>query len=248
MRTVHEVSAIAGVSIRTLQHYDNIGLLQPAKRSTAGYRLYSEGDLVRLQQILLFRELGFSLKDIRRIVSSSDFEQTRALSMQIELLELKRERLGKLIRLARQLQEEKGAHTVSFEAFDTSKIDEYAEQARAAWGESPAWKEYERKSARRTKDEQAALGADLMALFVPFGRMAAAGKDPASDEAKRQAKRIQDFITEHYYTCTDEIFAQLGKAYGSGGEFTRNIDATAGSGAAEFAAQAVEALVAQRDE
>ncbi len=248
MRTVHEVSAIAGVSIRTLQHYDNIGLLRPAKRSAAGYRLYSEEDLVRLQQILLFRELGFSLKDIRRIVSSSDFEQTRALSMQIELLELKRERLGKLIRLARQLQEEKGAHTVSFEAFDTSKIDEYAEQARAAWGESPAWKEYERKSARRTKDEQAALGADLMALFVPFGRMAAAGKDPASDEAKRQAKRIQDFITEHYYTCTDEIFAQLGKAYGSGGEFTRNIDATAGSGAAEFAAQAVEALVAQRDE
>ena len=248
MRTVHEVSAIAGVSIRTLQHYDNIGLLQPAERSAAGYRLYSEGDLVRLQQILLFRELGFSLKDIRRIVSSSDFEQARALSMQIELLELKRERLGKLIRLARQLQEEKGAHTVSFEAFDTSKIDEYAEQARAAWGETPAWKEYERKSAGRTKDEQAAIGADLMALFVPFGRMAETGIDPASDEAKNQARRIQDFITEHYYTCTDEIFAQLGKAYGSGGEFTRNIDAAAGKGAAEFAAQAVEALVAQRDE
>jgi len=89
------------------------------------------------------------------------------------------------------------------------------------------------------------MGEQLMALFVPFGRMAAEGTEPSSAQALAQAATIQQFITDHFYTCTNETFAQLGRAYGAGGEFSENIDAAAGPGAAAFAAQAVAAFCAQ---
>ena len=242
MRTVREVSELTGVSVRTLHHYDAIGLLPPSARTDAGYRLYSDEDLARLQQSLLFRDLQFPLKDICKIIDSPDFDRARALDQQIELLELKRERIDRLISLAKGMKE-KGANMLKFEAFDTSKIDEYAAAAKASWGATPEWAEYERRSAGRTSEQQQAAGEELMALFEPFGQMAAAGDDPACEAATAQARRIQDFITEHFYTCSDEVFRQLGQAYGAGGEFTRNINAAAGEGAAEFAAQAVEALL-----
>ena len=163
MRTVHEVSELTGVSIRTLQHYDNIGLLRPADRTAAGYRLYSDDDLARLQHILLFRELEFPLKDIKRIIDSPGFDQSRALDQQIELLELKRAHIANLIGLARSMRA-KGASTMAFEAFDTSKMDEYAAQAKASWGETPEWKEYERKSAGRTKEDERTMGDELLSL------------------------------------------------------------------------------------
>lgn len=243
MLTVHEVSELAGISVRTLHHYDSIGLLKPSARTDAGYRLYDDNDLARLQQVLFFRELEFPLADIRRIVDSPDFDRKLALEQQIHLLELKREHLDNLITLAKSLKEN-GMKDVDFEAFDTSKLDEYAAEAKAQWGATPAWKEYEAKSAGRSAGEQASIGQDMMALFIPFGNMAAEGNDPASAEAKAQAAAIQAYITKHFYTCTDEIFAQLGRAYGAGGDFTRNIDAAAGSGAAEFAAKAVAAYCA----
>ena len=244
MRTVHEVSELAGVSIRTLQYYDTKGLLCPSKRSEAGYRLYDEDDLVRLQQILLFRELEFSLKDIEHILASPSFDQQQALDQQIELLELKREHIDKVIELAKRMKEE-GVNALGFEAFDTKKLDEYTAQAKASWGDTPAWEEFEQKHRTRTKEDERALGTDLMRLFVPFGQMAAAGDDPACEAAQQQAAQIQAYITEHYYTCTNEIFAQLGQAYGAGGDFTHNIDAIAGEGAAQFAAAAVENYCAQ---
>ena len=244
MKTVHEVSELAGVSVRTLHHYDRIGLLVPSARSDAGYRFYSDDDLARLQQIMLLKELEFSLADIRSILNSPSYDARRALDQQIRLLELKRDHLSTLIDMAKNARKEVG--TMSFEAFDTSKIEEYAKEAKASWGSTPAWKEYEQKSAGRTKEQEAGLGEGLMELFVPFGRMAAEGADPASDEALAQAGRIQTYISEHYYRCTNEIFAQLGASYGAGGDFTRNINAAAGEGAAEFAAQAVAAYCARR--
>ena len=240
MRTVHEVSELAHVSVRTLRHYDKIGLLKPSGRSEAGYRLYSDDDLARLQQIMLFRELEFSLADIGAILDSPGFDRDKALDQQIELLELRREHIGNLIGMAKALRGREGS-TLEFEPFDTSKLDEYAEQAKASWGKTPQWKEYEDKWAGRPKEEQVAMGKSLMELFVPFGRMSAEGADPSCEEALAQVAKIQAFIAENYYDCTNEILAGLGQAYGSGGDFTRNINAAAGPGAAEFAAAAVRA-------
>ena len=244
MRTVHEVSELTGVSVRALHHYDEIGLLVPSERTEAGYRLYSDDDLVRLQQILLFREVEFSLADIRSVLDSPSFDQGRALEQQIELLELKRECIGKVIEMAKAMKA-MGVRALSFEAFDTSKLEEYAAEAKASWGDTAQWAEYEAKRAGRTEEDERAMGEALMELFVPFGQMAADGADPACGEAQAQVAAIQAHITEHYYSCTNEILAGLGTMYGSGGDFTRNIDAAAGEGAAEFAAQAIAAYCAK---
>ena len=111
--------------------------------------------------------------------------------------------------------------------------------ARSRWDRTPQWAEYEARWAGRTDAEKEDAGSRLMALFSPFARMRAEGADPSCDEAQRQVEKIRSFIDEHYYTCTTEVLDGLGEAYGAGGDFTRNIDAAAGPGAAEFASAAV---------
>ena len=157
MMTVHEVSRLTGVSIRTLQYYDRIGLLHPAEYTGAGYRLYDEAALETLQQILLFRELEFPLKEIRRILQSPSFDRQKALDQQIGLLELKKEHLDNLIALARGIRTTGVNATMDFSAFDTKKMDEYTAKAKEAWGDTPAWQEYERKSQGRSGKEQMEL-------------------------------------------------------------------------------------------
>ena len=237
MMTVHEVSRLTGVSIRTLQYYDRIGLLHPAKYTEAGYRLYDDTALETLQQILLFRELEFPLKDIKEIISSPDFDRRKALDQQIELLRLKKEHIENLIDLAREIKLS-GVKKLTFDAFDTRKIDEYAAQAKASWGTTPAYKEFEEKSKGRTKEEDKKIYQGMIDLFAQFGRIR--DTDPASGEAQALVKKLQDHITEHMYTCTKEILSGLGKMYAAGGEFTQNIDSYGGEGTAEFASRAIE--------
>ncbi len=153
MMTVNEVSKLTGVSIRTLQYYDKIGLLKPAEYTEAGYRLYDDAALERLQQILLFRELEFPLKDIKNIVIRSDFDTKKALEQQIELLELRREHIENLITMCRSLKK-KGVRHLEFTAFDSSKLDEYAKRAKEQWGTTQEYKEYENKSKGRTKQAE----------------------------------------------------------------------------------------------
>lgn len=237
MMTVHEVSKISGVSIRALHHYHNIGLLPATEVTEAGYRLYDDTALERLQHILLFKELEFSLKEIKNILDSPDFDRSRALEQQIHLLELRKEHLQNLIDLARGIKAI-GVKEMNFEAFDTRKIDEYAAKAKESWGSTDAYKEYEQKSAGRSKEEQQKLNIEMMDIFAEFGSI----KDqrPDGEEAFRLAKKLQDFITENFYTCTDEILQSLGKMYAGGGDFTDNIDKTGGKGTAEFANKAIQ--------
>ena len=237
MMTVHEVSKLTGVSIRTLQYYDKIGLLHPAQYTEAGYRLYDDAALETLQQILLFRELEFPLKDIKRIIGSPDFDRNKALAQQIELLTLKKEHLENLIDLAKGIKMI-GVRPLKFDAFDTGKIDEYAAQAKASWGTTPAYKEFEKKSEGRTRDEDQKIALGMMDIFASFGAIRDA--DPASDDAQALVKKLQDYITQHYYTCTKEILSGLGKMYAGGGDFTKNIDSCGGDGTGEFANKAIE--------
>lgn len=236
MMTVHEVSKLTGVSIRALQYYDEIGLLPPAQYTEAKYRLYDKAALERLQQILLFRELEFPLKEIRRILESPAFDRNKALEQQIELLTLKREHIDNLIRMARTVKLT-GGIPMDFEAFDKKKLEEYAARARQSWGATPEYKEFEEKNGGKTLAEIKQTGDGLMALLAEFGPMR--GGDPAAPAAQALARQVQDYITQHYYTCTSQVFAQLGKMYGSGGEFTENIDKAGGPGTAVFASEAI---------
>ena len=237
MMTVNEVSKLTGVSIRTLQYYDKIGLLHPAKYTESGYRLYDDAALETLQQILLFRELEFPLKDIKEIISSPDFDRSKALEQQIELLTLKKEHIENLIDLAKGIKL-LGVRKLKFEAFDTSKIDEYAAQAKAYWGKTPAYKEFEEKSRGRTKEEDKKIYQGMIDIFGEFGQIR--NTEPSSKDAQALVKKLQDYITEHMYTCTKKILSSLGKMYAGGGDFTKNIDSYGGEGTAEFTSQAIE--------
>ncbi len=238
MMTVKQVSELTGVSIRTLRYYDEIGLLQPAAHTESGYRLYDDTALERLQQILLFRELEFPLKDIVRIVSSPDFDRRKALEQQIGLLEMKKEHLENLISFARKIKIS-GVITVDFSAFDRKKLDEYAKRAKEQWGNTPEYNEFREKDSRRTSEEEQELIERFMSLFSEFGELKSGS--PEGTEAQAMVKKLQDFITEHFYTCTDEILSGLGKMYTADSEFKENIDKAGGSGTADFAAAAIDA-------
>ena len=238
MRTVHEVSRLTGVSIRTLQYYDRIGLLRPAEYTGAGYRLYDDAALETLQQILLFRELEFPLRDIRAILESPTFDRGKALDQQIRLLELRKERLERLITLAQNIKRTGGKTDMDFSAFDTGKLDEYAAQAKASWGETKEYREFEQKSKDRTQTENRLLGERMMGIFAELGALR--GQDPASAEAQALVRKLRDFITDHFYTCSDQVLAGLGRMYISGGEMTENIDRHGGEGTAAFANDAIQ--------
>lgn len=243
MKTVKEVSELTGVSVRTLHYYDSIGLLQPTEVTSAGYRMYDDTALERLQQILLFRELEFPLKEIKGILESESFDQNKALEQQIELLTLKKEHLDNLITLARGIKL-LGVRYLDFKAFDTRKIDEYSKRAKESWGQTEVYKEFEQKAKMRTEQEEQNISKNFLDLFADFGKMKAG--DPASEEAQKQVEKLRGFMTEHFYQCTPQILQGLGKMYNSGGEFTENIDAYAGEGTAEFTSKAIEIYCAEK--
>ena len=239
MMTVHEVSELSGVSVRTLHHYDKLGLLKPAAVTEAGYRLYDEGSLMRLQSILLFRELQFPLKDIGAILDSPVFDRNLALDQQIHLLELQREHIDNLITLAKGMKVTGVKRMTDFKAFDTKKIDEYAREAKAAWGTTPEWREYEQKSRGRTREQGEAIARGMMDIFREFGTLR--GTDPASPLAQGLVHKLQSYITENFYACSDPVLLGLSRMYDGGGSMTENIDAAGGEGTAAFAAAAIAA-------
>ena len=240
MMPVHEVSRISGVSIRTLHYYDSIGLLKPSAVTDAGYRLYDEAALERLQSILLFRELEFPLRQIGRILDSPGYDRSEVLTRQIHMLELRRDRLSRLIGLACKIKEN-GGNTMDFQAFDTNKLDEYARQAKEAWGATPQYQCFTEKDKNRTPADRKALAGEMELIFAGFGALR--HLSPESPEAAEKVKELQRFITGHFYPCTDEILCSLGDMYAAGGEFTQNIDKAGGEGTAVFACRAIHACM-----
>ena len=236
MKTVIEVSRITGVSVRTLHHYDAIGLLKPSRVTEAGYRLYDEDALKRLQTILLFRTLQFPLKEIRTILDSPGFDPMEALSQQIQLLEMQRKHLDDLIAHAKTMQQT-GVFSMDFSTFDTTEMDHYAAEARKRWGKTDAYREFEKKTEGQSKEQLHATGDALMDIFVELG--AIRHLSPASEEAKALVAKLQSFITRNYYTCTRQILMGLGQMYIAGDAMTENIDKAGGAGTAQFAHDAI---------
>jgi len=237
MMTVKEVSRLSGVSVRTLHHYDTIGLLKPTSVTDAGYRLYDEEAVKRLQTILFFRQLQFSLKEIKEILDSPDFDPMLALEQQIKLLELQRKSLDVLIAHARRIQET-GVMDMNFTPFDKTEMDNYAAQAKAKWGKTDAYQEFENKTKGQSQEQMASIGDDLMDIFAQIGQIR--HLSPAAPEAQTLIAKLQAFITDHYYTCTPQILRSLGQMYVAGDSMTENIDKAGGKGTAEFANKAIE--------
>lgn len=237
MKTVKEVSEFTGVSVRTLHHYDAIGLLKPSRVTEAGYRLYDDATLQRLQSILLFRTLRFSLKEIGQILDAPHFDPQEALEQQLTMLELQRQQLDETIAHVRKMKET-GVITMNFDAFDTEKLDRYAEEAKAKWGSTDAYKEFAKKTKGQSREQQRSDGDALMAIFAEFGAIRHTA--PESAGAQALVAKLQKFITDHYYTCTPQILKGLGMMYIAGDSMTENIDKTGGEGTASFVHGAIE--------
>ncbi len=232
MKTVKQVSKLANISVRTLHHYDAIGLLKPTQITDAGYRLYDDTALERLQTILLFRELQFPLKEIRTILDSPHFNRVQAMKDQLRLLELQREYLDGLIAYTREILTTGGTN-MDFTAFDKNEWQAFAEEAKARWGETAAYQEYAQKFVGGTEEKT----KGLMEIFAQAGQIR--HLSPASQEAQALTEKLRGFISENFYNCTEEVFQGLGQLYKADQRFQENIDRAGGKGTADFVSQAI---------
>ncbi|HFI0647409.1 TPA: MerR family transcriptional regulator [Streptococcus suis] len=233
MKTVKEMSQLSGISVRTLHYYDEINLLTPSFIAENGYRYYDNEAFEKLQEILLFRELEFPLKEIKKIVGNAAYDREAALKDQIQLLELKKRHLEKVIQHAKTLQQ-KGENYMNFEVFDKSDLLAFQEEAKERWGNTAAFQEF---SAKTNQEGFAQISAEMSGIMMEFGKM----KNLSADDSKvqKQVEVLKAYISENFYNCTNEILASLGQMYIADNRFTQFIDQVGGEGTATFVSQAI---------
>jgi MerR family transcriptional regulator, thiopeptide resistance regulator len=227
--TVSQVARLAGVSVRTLHHYDEIGLLRPSGRSEAGYRLYESVDLQRLQQVLFFKELGFPLEEITRIVGDPGFDLRAALLMQRQLLTERADRVHALLRAVDAALEslEKGTTMTKeemFEVFGDFDPSKYEDEAQQRWGNTDAYKESARRTARYTKQDWVKIKAEGEEIQQALAAHLDAGRAPTEPAVMEVAERHRSYISRWFYPCSHEIHRGLGELYVNDPRFTANID------------------------
>ena len=233
---IKEFAEFTGVSVRTLHYYDEIGLLKPAfVDKFTGYRYYDENSLIRMQEILFYRELDFSLKSIGNILSSPDYDIRKSLEEQKTLLTLKKERLERLISSIDEAI--KGENVMS--AFDNSEFEKYKAEAQKKWGKTDAYKEHEEKTKNYSKQKWNDLAEGMDNIMAQFAVCMRNEKTPDSAEAQDLVKMLQNHITENYYLCTNEILSGLGQMYVADERFRNNIDKHA-DGTAAFICEAIK--------
>jgi DNA-binding transcriptional MerR regulator len=227
--TVGRVAEIAGVTVRTLHHYDEIGLLCPQDRSSAGHRRYEEADLERLQQILLYRELGFTLEEIAAILDDPDVEARMHLRRQHRLLQ---DRIARLQEMAAaveyMLEAQKMGMNLTpeekFEVFGDFDPDAYAEEVEQRWGDTDAYRESARRTGRYTKEDWQRIQGETGDLMARWREAFDRGVDAQSQAAMDLAEEHRQQITKHFYECTLEIHTGLAEMYIADERFTKYYD------------------------
>ncbi len=240
---INEIAKLTGVSVRTLHYYDEIGLLKPSYVDEQnGYRFYDEKSLLRMQEIMFYRELDFSLKSISEILSSPNYNKTNALSEQKQLLMLKKQRIERLISALDDAV--KGVDTMNFDAFDNKEYDaareKYAAETKEKWGNTDAYKQYSDKTSSFSKQKWNEVNTAMDSIIAEFSECMNSGASPSDNSAQSLVKKWQDFITENNYNCTKEILAGLGEMYVGDERFKKNIDKHS-EGTAEFMCKAIGA-------
>jgi DNA-binding transcriptional MerR regulator len=187
-----------------------------------------------MQEILFYRELDFSLKSIGEILSSPNYDKSKALNEQKQLLTLKKERLERLISAIDGAV--KGENVMK--AFDNSEFEKYQAEAREKWGKTEAYKEHGERTKNYSKQKWNSLAEGMDLIMAEFARCMTRGETPDSAEAQDLVKTLQDHITGNYYHCTKEILAGLGQMYVADERFKSNIDRH-GSGTAAFICEAI---------
>ncbi len=220
--TVKAVSELAGISIRTLHHYDRIGLFRPSEVSAAGYRLYTDADLERLQQVLFFRELGLGLAEIKEIVSRPGFDHRQALREHRTLLVARRERIDHLIDLVDRTidAEERGMEMDRQEMFKGFDQTAYEEEARRRWGHTDAYKESMRRAKSYTKEDWAAIQAETKQIEEGIASSMDQGLSPTDPKVQTWLARYHNLLNDRFYQCTPEMIRATGEMYVTDARFT----------------------------
>lgn len=252
---VGEVAELSGVSVRTLHHYDEIGLLSPSSRSASGYRLYDDADLLRLQQVLVRRELGFSLEQIRRSLDDPELDPRAALLEQRRELERRAELAQRMIAAIDAAlatlhdgitnEETNMAKVDMKKLFDGFDPAEYEEEVKERWGNAEAYKVSRERAARYTEDDWKRFRDEQGALYADARAALAAGRPPESAEAMDIAERHRLSIDRWFYPCSPEMHGRLADLWEADDRFRTNIDKH-GKGLTAFLAAAVRAN-ARRD-
>ncbi|WP_424555068.1 MerR family transcriptional regulator [Streptococcus agalactiae] len=233
MKTVKEISHISGISVRTLHYYDEIDLLPPSFVGENGYRYYDDESLIKLQEILLFKELEFPLKKIKEIMDSPNYDRNQALLDQIRWLEIKKQRLEEVIEHAKSIQ--RGRNMSDFTAYNQEELEAFQEEARTRWGNTDSYKEFENSD---SKDDFSMISQDMSRIFKEFGQLKELS---ATDEkVQKQVQILQDYITAQFYNCTNDLLASLGIMYVQDERFQKSIDNWGGQGTALFVSKAID--------
>lgn len=242
---IKEVSNLAGVTVRTLHHYDDIDLLRPCYISDSGYRFYGNEELEKLQQILFFRELDFSLDEIKNILNSPDFDKAHCLGVHRQLLIEKRQRLDNIIAsLDKTLISLEGGNEMSkkemFKPFDMKNIEDhkakYALETKERYGNSDAYKESQNKTAKYSKGDWENIMGEAGEIYSSLASLM--DRDPSDSEVQSLVEKWRNHITKNFYNCTPEIFRGLALMYTADERFTENIDKY-GEGLAQFLSDAM---------
>jgi DNA-binding transcriptional MerR regulator len=242
---VGRVAELAGVTVRTLHHYDEIGLLSPGERSPSGYRRYGEADLERLQQILYYRELGFPLEEIAAILDDPHADAAAHLRRQHRLL---RERIRRLEAMVAAVEHAMEAQQMGipltpqerFEVFGDFDPDQYAEETEQRWGDTEAYRESQRRVQRYTRQDWLALKAEGEQTTAALAAALRAGT-PATDPAVLQlAEAHRQHITKWFYDCPYEVHRGLGDMYTADDRFRASYERIA-PGLAEYLRDAIHA-------
>lgn len=252
--TVSEVAGIAKITVRTLHHYDEIGLLVPSMRSAAGYRLYARPDLERLQQILIYRELGFTLEGIAGLLDAPASERVPALKSQRRQLMEKRHGLERIIktvdRTLNALEQGEAMNTEGlFEGFEElseapeeirDHHREHAKEAHEQWSASDAYGESMRRVKRYSKAEWAVIQEENRRNESRMADLMAVGANPEGDKAAAGAEAMRKHIDRWYYPCKPAMHACLADMYEADPRFKANYEKVA-PGLAAFVATAIRA-------
>jgi len=227
--TVGEVSKLAHVSVRTLHHYDEVGLLCPSERSEAGYRLYTDDDLARLQQVLFYKELGFGLEEIRELMADPAFDRREALLAQREMVAEHALRLEAMLSLIDKtlISLEGGIRMTKeemFEVFGDFDPSEYEEEVEQRWGDTDAYKESAKRTSRYTKDDWARFKAESEANGVKMVELFDEGVAPDDPRAMDVAEEARLLIDSWFYPLSREMHVCLGDMYVADPRFKQNYD------------------------
>ena len=227
--SVGQVAGFAGVTVRTLHHYDDIGLLVPSERSRAGHRRYGDADLDRLQQILFYRELGFPLEEIAALLDDPDADPQAHLRRQHDLLTARIEKLQKMAAAVEHAMEARSmginlTPEEKFEVFGEHDPDQYEDEVRERWGDTDAYRQSRQRTASYTKEDWKQITDELDALHRRVADLLAADTPADSAEAMDAAEEHRLFITRAYYDCGHEMHTCLGEMYVADPRFTEMYD------------------------